>query len=204
MILGVTGGIATGKSSVTDLFRKRGVPVVSADALAREVVLPGSSALSAIVQRFGNEILASDGTLNRARLAELIFSDHAARTDLNRITHPAIARLAETTLAGLVQAGAEFIVYEAPLLFEAKAENRVNKVLVVTAEPIEQKKRLMRRDGIDAATADQRIAAQMPMAEKIRRADFLIDNSGTPDETALQVAALWRELAVSFKNAPIR
>ena len=196
MILGVTGGIATGKSSVADLFRSMDIPVVSADELAREVVLPGTETLRAIVATFGERVLSGDGSLNRERLSQIVFADDAARIDLNQIVHPAIARLAESTLAGLVDSGAEFIVYEAPLLYEAGAESRVDKVLVVTAQPEEQKKRLMARDGIDAATADLRIAAQMSLAEKVRRADFVVDNSGTQEESARQVVALCRELNI--------
>jgi dephospho-CoA kinase len=198
MILGVTGGIATGKSSVADLFRAQKVPVVSADDLAREVVLPGTGTLCDLVATFGTDILSADGSLDRERLSQIIFADDVARGELNQIVHPAIAELAESTLARLVNAGAEFIVYEAPLLYEAGAESRVDKVLVVTVSPVEQKKRLMARDGVDAATADLRIAAQMPIDEKIRRADFVIDNSGTPDDTARQVMDLCRELKISI------
>lgn len=200
MILGVTGGIATGKSSVADLFRSMDIPVVSADELAREVVLPGTEVLREIVARFGEGVLSADGSLNRERLSQIVFGDAIARNDLNQIVHPAIARLAESTLARLVNTGVEFIVYEAPLLYEAGAEGRVDKVLVVTAQPEEQKKRLMARDGIDAVTADLRIAAQMPLDEKVRRSDFVIDNSGTPDDVARQVVALCRELKIAIKQ----
>ncbi len=198
MIIGVTGGIATGKSSVADLFKKIGLPVVSADELAREVVRSDSDALRAIAQQFGSDVLLSDGTLNRERLAQIVFTDAAARRALNQITHPEIARLAESKLAALVEAGADTIIYEAPLLYEAGAEERVDKVLVVTANPAVQKNRLMARDGLDAETADLRISAQMPLSEKVLRADFVIDNSGAPAETARQVEALCRELAISL------
>ena len=196
MILGVTGGIATGKSSVTELFKAIGLPVVSADELAREVVHVGTETLQMITGRFGTNVLATDGTLDRDKLAQIIFADATARQDLNRIIHPAIARLAEATLAGLVESGATHIIYEAPLLYEAGAESRVDKVLLVTAQPEVQKQRLMARDGIDIKTAASRIAAQMPLAEKIKRADFVVDNSGTPAETASQVRGLCQELAI--------
>ena len=196
MILGVTGGIATGKSSVAELFRERGVPVVDADQLAREAVRPGTEALRAISNRFGEDILCFDGTLDREKLARIVFADESARRDLNGILHPAIARMAESTLAGIVASGAEHIVYEAPLLYEAGAENRVDKVLVVTARPDVQKKRLMIRDGIDSASADARIAAQMSLDEKVERADFVVDNSDSRDGTTRQVTALCRLLAI--------
>lgn len=194
MILGVTGGIATGKSSVTALFAEQGVPIVSADELAREVVSPGSAGLREIVARFGDDLTLDDGTLDRDRLAEIVFADAGAREELNRITHPAIARLAESRLAELAGKGAEIIVYEAPLLFEAGAEERVDKVLVVTAQADEQQRRLMERDGVSAAAAKLRIDAQLPISEKVRRADYVIDNSGTPDETARQVFKLFEKL----------
>lgn len=200
MILGVTGGIATGKSSVAALFRMMGLPVVSADELAREIVLPGSEALRLLVGRFGEDILSANGSLDRERLGQVIFADDEARRDLNRITHPAIARLAELTLAALIAGGAEHVVYEAPLLYEADAESRVDKVLVVTAHPDVQKMRLMARDGIDPVSADARIEAQMSLEEKVARADFVIDNSGLPEDTARQVAALCRQLAITVRN----
>lgn len=194
MVLGVTGGIATGKSSVAEQFRRRGAPVVSADELARQAVLPGTAGLQAIIERFGRSVLTENGELDREQLARLIFADDSARRDLNRITHPAIARLAEKRLAELVESGAGLIIYEAPLLFEAGAESRVDKVLVVTATFEAQRKRLMQRDQIGAAEAEARIAAQMPLAEKVERADYIIDNSGTPEQTAARVDALWRDL----------
>jgi dephospho-CoA kinase len=200
MILGVTGGIATGKSSVTRLFRAMGFPVVNADELAREVVAPGTGTLNEIVAQFGSAVLLDDGSLDRERLSQLIFSDDAARSRLNKITHPAIAKLAETRLAELVANGAKFVVYEAPLLYEAGAENRVDKVLVVTADADVQKKRLMKRDGIDAQTAELRINAQMPLADKVSRADFVVDNSESLSETSRQVKALCHELAIRLRD----
>ena len=197
MILGVTGGIATGKSSVAQQFKAMGLPIVSADELAREVVRVGTDTLRMIVERFGTEVLCANGSLDRERLAQIIFSDDTARKDLDQITHPAIAKLAESTIASLVAAGATHIVYEAPLLYEVRAESRVDKVLVVAARPDVQIKRLMARDGVDKAAAEARIATQMSLEEKINRADYVIDNSGTLDETACQVTDLCRELTIS-------
>jgi dephospho-CoA kinase len=194
MILGVTGGIATGKSSVAAMFGELGATVVSADELARLAVVPGSPALEALVDRFGRDILAADGTLDRAALADIVFADPEARLELNRITHPAIARLAVERLAELRAAGHALIVYEAPLLFEAGAESRVDKVLVVTASLEIQLQRLMEREAIDADEARARIDAQMPLAEKIRRADFLVDNAGSPNDTRRQVETLYDDL----------
>ena len=202
MVLGITGSIASGKSSVSRLLQDRGAALISADQLAREVVQPGSSTLARLVERFGPGILQVDGTLDRARLGELIFAEPAARHDLNDITHPAIASLAIERLQQLRQAGHALVVYEAPLLFEAGAEGRVDKVLVVKIDPGEQLRRLMLRDGIDEAAARRRIAAQMPQEEKLARADYVIDNSGTPKETERQVTLLWPLLTTKSELRP--
>jgi len=196
LVLGVTGGIASGKSMVTEVFRSLGACVVSADELSREAVAPGSETLERLVAQFGREILFPDGCLDRKALAERVFGDRAAREALNRITHPAIAALAERRLAELVRQGERLVVYEAPLLFEAGAEKRVDAVLVVSIEESLQLARLMRRDGLDEAQARARIAAQMPQAEKVARADFVIDNSGTPEATVRQVKMLCRRLGL--------
>lgn len=193
MILGVTGGIASGKSLATAFFAELGAAVVSADALARDVVKPGSATLQALVERFGPGILAG-GALDREALAAIVFADPASRADLDRITHPAIGRLAEQRLADLRQGGAPLVVYEAPLLFEAGAEGRVDMVLTVTVDPEVQLARLMARSGLDREAAAARIAAQMPQAEKAARADYVIDNSATPEALRAEVAALYRQL----------
>lgn len=194
MILGVTGGIACGKSTVTELFRAEGATIVSADELARESVRSGSAVLQELVACFGSEILRADGELDRSRLAERVFVDPVARADLNRITHPAIAALAVARLRELRRQGIPLIVYEAPLLFEAGAENRVDAVLVVTAGEAQQLARLASRDGLDAPAARARIAAQFPLADKVARADYVIDNSGPLADTAAQVRMLYRRL----------
>jgi len=193
MILGITGGIASGKSTVARLFGELGASVVSADALAREAVAPGSEALAALVERFGSKIIAQGG-LDREALADIVFNDPASRADLDRITHPAIARLAEERLRALRESGVALVAYEAPLLFEANAERRVDKVLVVTVTPEVQLARLMARSGLDRASASARVAAQMSQAEKAARADYLIDNSGTPEVLREAVADLYRQL----------
>ena len=197
MVLGITGSIASGKSTVSGMFQARGALLVSADQLAREAVLPGSATLARLVERFGGDILLANGELNRTRLGALVFADPAARRDLEAIMHPAIAALAETRLRCLRRAGETLIVYEAPLLFEVGAEGRVDRVLVVRIDPGVQLQRLMRRDGLDEAAARLRIAAQMPQAEKLARADFVIDNSDGREFTEQQVAALWPELTAS-------
>jgi dephospho-CoA kinase len=194
LILGVTGGIASGKSLVTETFRSLGALVVSADELAREAVRPGSETLRRLVGQFGREILRTDGSLDRKALAERVFTDAGAREVLNRITHPAIAALAEKRLQELSQQAGRLVVYEAPLLFEAGAEKRVDAVLVVRIDEPLQVERLMRRDGLTEGQARARIAAQMPQAEKVARADYVIDNSGSPEATSAQVRNIFRQL----------
>jgi len=200
MVLGVTGGIACGKSTVTELLGNLGATIVSADQLAREAVRPGSTILTALTDRFGQEILLPDGHLNRPALAELVFGDKDARTDLERIMHPAIAALAEDRLQKLRSEGHRLIVYEAPLLFEAGAEKRVDAVLVVTASQEQQIARLQIRDHLTRRQALARLNAQIPLAEKIRRADFLIDNSGAKTTTTAQVKALFARLTATVPS----
>jgi len=196
MVLGITGNIASGKSRVAARFGELGAAVVSADQLAREAVAPGTAALAAIVRRFGQAILRDDGSLDRQKLGGLVFADAEARRQLESITHPAIARLAEERLMRL-RGTRKLIVYEAPLLFEAGAEGRVDRVLVVTAEEEVRLARLMDRDGLDRRAALQRIRAQLPQEQKAVRADYVIDNSGDWQECCRQVDALWRELTAS-------
>lgn len=190
MILGVTGNIASGKSSVCRELARRGALVVDADQLAREVVAPGSPVLEQLVAAFGEDILKADGSLDRQCLGNLVFSVPAARDRLNAIIHPAIAALSVKRLQEL-RANAPLIVYEAPLLFEVGAETRVDKVLVVTINPEVQLTRLMKRDGLDQQSAQQRINAQMAQEQKIARADYVIDNSAGKEETMTQVERLW-------------
>ena len=168
--------------------------MVSADELAREAVLPGSETLNRLVGQFGREILQADGALDRKALAERVFTNAGAREALNRITHPAIAALAEKRLQELSQQAGRLVVYEAPLLFEAGAEKRVDAVLVVRIDEPLQIERLLRRDGLTEEQARARIAAQMPQAEKVARADYVIDNSGSPEATAEQVKKIFRQL----------
>ncbi len=194
LILGVTGNIASGKSMVAELLQKKGALLLSADQLAREVVAPGTRLLDELISQFGSEILQADGSLDREHLGRLVFADEAARRRLNALLHPAIARLAEQRLAVLSASGAPLVVYEAPLLFEAGAEKRVDKVLVIRIDPELQLRRLIVRDQCDAAEARRRIDAQMPQQEKAARADYLIENSGGLEELERAVDNLWVEL----------
>jgi dephospho-CoA kinase len=153
-------------------------------------VQPGSPVLQRLVRRFGAEVLLADGQLDRARLAEIVFADPVARQDLNEMLHPAIAELSEQRLKQLNGSGDTLVVYESPLLFEAGAEGRVDRILVVTVASEVQLQRLMRRDGINEASARNKMAAQMPQDEKVQRADYTLDNSGSLVDCRKQVKAL--------------
>lgn len=196
MVLGITGNIASGKSAVSALFRDLGAEVLSADELAREVVAPGGAVLRQLVARFGQGILQPDGTLDRPVLGRIIFADAGARAELNRIIHPAIAELSVARLEQLRGRGLALVVYEAPLLFEAGARSRVDRVLCVCVDPEVQLRRLMARDGIDEAAALQKMAAQMPQQEKVALSDFMIDNSGSLEQTRAQVEELFSRLCL--------
>lgn len=192
-IIGLTGGIASGKTTAARLFEKLGVPVIDADQLAREVVEPGTEALARIVDAFGAQVLNPDGSLNRAELGAVVFADPTARHILEGITHPAIRRLAEEKLQRLREAGTGTVFYVAPLLIEAGITSRVHEVWVVYLDRETQLERLMARDHLSREAALSRIASQMPMEEKKRLGRIVIDNRGSREELETQVSRLWRE-----------
>jgi dephospho-CoA kinase len=192
-IIGLTGGIASGKTSVALMLERLGAAVVDADLLAREVVQPGEEALDKIAAAFGDGVLNGDGSLNRAALAEIVFSDPAARRVLESITHPAIRDRADQKLAILREQGVPAVFYVAPLLIEAGNSARVDEIWVVYLDRESQLSRLMVRDSLDRDAALRRIASQMPMEEKRKLGRVVIDNSGTRDELEAQVRRLWSE-----------
>jgi dephospho-CoA kinase len=194
-IVGLTGGIATGKSTVARLLAEFGARIIDADALAREVVDRGHPAFDAVVARFGAAILKSDGTIDRDRLAARVFADPEEKAALERIVHPAVAEAMAARLADIEAADPHgVVVLDVPLLFEAKMDAGLALVVVVYAPEAKQMERLTRRNGLSRDDAQARIRAQMPMAEKRRRADVVIDNSGSLDATRSQTEALWRRL----------
>lgn len=193
-VLGLTGGIGSGKSVVDAMFRELGAEVIDADALAREVVEPGKPALQEIVSSFGTDMLLPDGRLDRPRLAAMIFSDPSARERLNAITHPRIRqRMAEEVAARSGQPGV--LILDIPLLYENGPSVDVERVIVVWVDEATQIQRLMERDHLTEEQARQRTAAQMPLDEKRRRADHVIDNSGSREDTRRQVDAIYRRYA---------
>jgi dephospho-CoA kinase len=192
-VIGLTGGIATGKSSIARFFQAQGALVIDADQLAREAVEPGSRGLAEVVAAFGEGVLAADGRLDRQRLGALVFSDSRKRRQLEGILHPEIKRLAEERIARAAGTGHRVLFYMAPLLLEAGATDRVDEVWVVTVRPEVQLERLVLRDGISRAEAQRIIDSQMPLAEKERLGRVVIDNSGTPEETRRRLAEIWAE-----------
>jgi dephospho-CoA kinase len=192
-IIGLTGGIASGKTSVAALLERLGAAVVDADILSREVVEPGEEALRAIVAAFGAKVLSDDGSLNRSALGEIVFADPAARRTLEAITHPAIRARADRKLAELRAQGVRTVFYVAPLLIEAGNADRVDEIWVVYLDRESQLARLMARDALGREAAEQRIASQMPMEEKKLLGRVVIDNRGTRQELEAQVLRLWSE-----------
>lgn len=181
-IFGLTGGLASGKSSVAAHWRSRGLPVIDADALAREVVAPGSPGLAEIVQAFGPSML-HDGALDRRRLAGVVFSDPEALRTLESITHPRIEARRAELLAALEAQGEPLACYEVPLLFEKSMDGRLRPVVVVTVPESLQVSRARARDGSSEDEVRARLAAQLPLEAKTGRADHVIDNSGSPAAT---------------------
>ncbi len=190
-VIGLTGGIATGKSSVARFFAERGVPVIDADQIARDAVLPGSPSLERIIELFGRGMLLNDGLLDRKRLGALIFKEPEKRRQLEGILHPEIRKRAEELISRAAEAGHQRVIYMAPLLIEAGAGGRVDDVWVVTVRPEVQLERLMKRDGISRKQAEQIVDSQMPLSEKERCGSVVIDNSGTEAQTRIALEAAW-------------
>lgn len=193
-LIGLTGGIASGKSAVARMLAAAGVPVVDADVLAREVVAPGTEGLRAVAARFGAAALAPDGSLDRKALGAIVFGDALARRDLNAIVHPAVASLAVQRLDALRQGGASVAVYEVPLLFENDLDAAMDATLLIAAPEATQLSRMAARDGFDEAAARARLAAQLPLEAKRRRATATIDNDGTLADLSARLRVAWRAL----------
>lgn len=193
-LIGLTGGIATGKSTVAAMLAGRGAIVVDADRLAREVVEPGRPALAEIAAEYGPGVLAADGSLDRAALGALVFADADRRRRLEAITHPRISALMAERIAEAVTAAPPLVVVDIPLLFENGRSGMVEGVLVVYADAATQLRRLLDRDGLGEADARRRIAAQMPVEEKRRLATWVIDNRGDLEATRGLVDAWWAEV----------
>jgi dephospho-CoA kinase len=197
-VIGLTGGIASGKSTVARLLAERGAAIVDADQIAREVVEPGKPALAELVARFGAAILTPDGRLDRKRLGAIAFSDPGARADLGRITHPRIAAASAAAIAAWSDADANVVFYEAALLVENRVHTNLAALIVVAASPEVQQRRIMTRDNLRAEDAAARIAAQFPLADKIAVATWVIQNDGELDALATEVDRVAAEIEQRF------
>jgi dephospho-CoA kinase len=192
-VLGLTGGIGSGKSTVASMFSALGAELIDADDLARQIVEPGQPALAAILNVFGPTVVQADGGLDRKRLADIVFADPLALARLNAITHPRIReRMDAQVEARRMDPG--LLILDIPLLYENARNESVEKTIVVWVDEVTQLARLRARDGLEREAAMARIAAQLPLAEKKSLADYVIDNSGTREETRRQVDALFRLL----------
>jgi len=188
-LVGLTGGIASGKSTVAKILTRLGAAIVDADLLSREVVAPGHEGWNEIVAAFGREVLQDDQTLDRQKLRTIIFNNPDARKQLEAIIHPRVRALAEQRIREHAAAGAELIVYEVPLLFEGKIHEWLRPGILVTCDINVQRQRLQQRDRIDAAAAQKIIDAQMSLEEKRRLADYVIENDGSLADLEIQVRA---------------
>ena len=191
-LVGLTGGIGSGKSTVSEMFRALGATIIDADQVAREVVRPGEPALEEIARRFQGTLDAS-GQLDRAALAARIFSDPAERAALNAILHPRIQAEVQRRTEALAAAGVEQVLYDAALLVENGLHHAM-AVIVVWVPPELQRTRLTARDGLSQAEAEMRIAAQAPLDAKRELATWVVDNAGTKEQTRQQVVAIWKAL----------
>lgn len=193
--VGLTGSIAVGKSFVTSVFAELGCRVLDADQTAREVVMPGAAGLEALVQSFGHDVLAPDGTLDRARMASIVFADEEKRLRLNHILHPFIIARQDEILRGWEREDPNGIaIVDAALMIESGGYKRFDKLIVVHCRPEVQLERLMLRDKLTLAEAQRRIASQMPQEEKQQYADYLIDTSDGFEPTRERTAEVYKEL----------
>ena len=192
-LYGLTGGIASGKSTVSRMLRELGAQVLDADVIAREVVEPGTPGLQAVAERFPG-VVGPDGRLDRAKLGARVFGDPKERAALNALLHPLIGQEFLRRTQALAEAGVERVLYDAPLLIENRLHEGMDGVVLVWVPREVQKARLMGRDGLDEAAAEARLAAQLPLDEKRQHATWLVDNSGDLGTTRARVEEVWRAM----------
>lgn len=190
-VIGLTGSVGTGKTTVARMFAEAGADVIDADRIAHGLLRRGSAAYTEIVRHFGNAVLAADGAIDRSVLGERVFRSRRARATLERIVHPRILRRINEKVRGSRK---KLVIIDAPLLYETGMEHRVDKVLVVTASRRTQISRCAARTGLSRREILSRIAAQLPLKEKVRLADFVIDNDGTLKETKAQMESIRRSV----------
>ena len=199
-VIGLTGGIASGKSTAARMLAELGAPVVDADQIAREVVAPGQPALAELVDAFGPEILLPDGTLDRKRVGALVFADADKRRRLNAITHPRIGAATQGRLAELRAAGLPLAIYEAALIVESGLYEAMDGLIVVSCTEAQQLERLVGRDGLGEDEARARIAAQAPLAAKLAAATWVVDTSGSLAETRQQIGRIWEQIVTAEQS----
>src|SRR5690625_2632940 len=193
LIIGLTGGIASGKSTVSSMFHQWNIPVIDADKIAREVVRPGEDAYQKIVSEFGTTILKQDQTLDRKKLGAIVFENEEKRKTLNGIVHPAIRKKMLKQRDAYVREGEPCVVLDIPLLFESKLMDYVQEIIVVYIDEDVQLQRLMKRDDFTEAEARQRISSQLSLAKKAEKADAVINNNGTKEHSRQQLKNLLNE-----------
>ena len=194
IVVGLTGGIGSGKSTVASMLQEMGARIIDADRIARDAVAPGEPALASIRAEFGSEVLTEQGELDRAALAARVFDDRDALKRLNAIVHPSVAARAAQELEAARDDDVRWVVYDVPLLYENELEGMFAKVIVVTASEPVRRHRLRERERWSTSDIDARMATQMPLEEKVRRADFVIDNDGSLVETRRQVEEVTAQL----------
>lgn len=197
-VVGLTGGIASGKSSVARELAALGVAIIDADLLAREVVAKGTDGLAEIVAAFGDEVLSADGSLDRERLSAHVFRDMEARKRLNAITHPRIGQLSAERIAAAIGTDTPYVVYEAALLVETGAYRGLSALVVVSSTPATQLARVIARDGLSEAAAQARLSSQAPLEAKLAVADYVLTNDAGLPELRKQVLDLHRTLCARF------
>lgn len=203
LLVGLTGGIATGKSTVAAMFRALGCPLIDADVLAREVVEPGEPALDEIVREFGAGVLGADGRLDRKAVAVVVFADADRRRRLEAITHPRIRERLAGRLTALTRSGFDgVVIFDAAVIVESGGYRQMDRLVVVVADEATQLARLRARDGLTEQEALQRIRSQMPLAEKVKLADHVIDNSGDRAATEAQVRRVHAALLAEQQARP--
>ncbi len=191
-VVGLTGGIGSGKSTAARMFAALGAHEIDADQLAKEAVAPGSAGLKAIVERFGAEFLDPEGGLDRKKLGAHVFGNPQALADLNAIVHPKVSQLAMARISAAQDA--PLVIYNVPLLYENGLDATFSEVIVVDISPETQRKRIVARDNLPPEQIEARISAQWPLADKVARATYLLDNNGTLEQLQTQVAALYARL----------
>lgn len=200
VVIGLTGGIASGKSTVANMLKELGITVIDADVEARLAVEPGEAAYKQIVAHFGEGILLEDGAIDRAKLGGIIFNNEEERKVLNSIVHPVVRQRMKEKKEAAIKRKEDIVIMDIPLLFESKLTDQVERTLVIYVDEETQLKRLMERNQFSKEEAMARIRSQMPLKEKKHLADYIIDNSGTLEQTKAQLYRLLEEWGYKVKE----